>query len=119
LKVEPLWFFATVKLINVDWGNKMDSFYVVSGVMGACAVACAAAAVGLQAYQKRQRKPFQPKPVAQPMEIDPNHPWVKMLENQFAKAVEEAIAEHHRNGRPVTVYRDGEMLVLSPENREE
>ena len=98
----------------------MDSFYVVEIVMGVCVVGCGALFGAVALVQHRQRKAFQPK-AYQPIpvgEIDPNHPWVKMIENQFGKAVEEAIAEHHRQGRSVTVVRDGETLILSPENKE-
>lgn len=94
----------------------MDSFYVVEMVLGGCVVACGALFGAVALMQRHQRKSFRFKSV--PMELDPNHPWVKMIENQFGKAVEEAIAEHHRQGRSVTVVRDGETLILSPENKE-
>lgn len=42
--------------------------------------------------------------------------FVKATE-ALRKAVETAVAEHWRNGRPVYVWRDGQVVALDPDGR--
>jgi hypothetical protein len=42
-------------------------------------------------------------------------PLAKLAEEALKKAVAEAIAEHKRNGHPIAVWRDGNVVIVPPD----
>ncbi len=44
--------------------------------------------------------------------------WIHQAHEAFQKAVAEAIAEHHRNGVPIAIWRNGRVVRIPPEQIE-
>ena len=40
---------------------------------------------------------------------------VRIVREEMRQAVKAAIADHHRNGNPVAIWRDGRVVLLYPD----